>query len=142
MVGSIPWLQSNNLVPFGHDPHPQQLLNLTNQIKTFTEGMDESPSDVKAIRSHVAQAERMVFLGFAFHPLNLELLLPESDVSSRIKPHRRLYATAFGISEGNKNVILEELARKTSLSNGPISIRTDLKCGGLIREYFRSLSLA
>lgn len=114
-VGSIPWLQSDILIPFGHDPSSGQLLALTKQIKTFTEGTDESSSDVKTIRSHMAQADRLVFLGFAFHPLNLELLMPESDLSLRLKPKRRLYATAHGISASNANVILDELASRTSL---------------------------
>lgn len=140
-VGSIPWLSSNKVIPFGHDPHPQQLLELTRQIKTFTEGTDESSSDVKAIRSHMIQADRLVFLGFAFHQLNMELLLPEKNLSSKQDSgHRRIFATAYGMSSNDATAILDDLSSRTSLPNGPISIRHDLKCQDLIQGYSRSLS--
>ncbi len=139
-VGSIPWLSSNPYIQFGHDPTPLQLLELTKRIKTFTEGTDESSSDVKAIRAHMVQADRLVFLGFAFHHLNVELLLPDKSPTSKPdSAHRRIYATAYGISHNNAEVILDDLILRTSIPSGPARITPGLKCDGLINQYSRSL---
>ena len=147
-VGCLPWLKPNNLQPdhvtlFGHDPQPQQLVNLTKQIKTFTEVTDESSSDVTAIRSHMKTARRLVFLGFAFHSLNIELLLPKSesmkpgDVSSPC----HVYATALNMSESDISHIRNELRYRGSLSEKRIDIRKDLTCNQLIHDYSLTLSL-
>jgi hypothetical protein len=142
-VGSIPWLPRTPVVPFGHDPSPDQLLRLTKNIKTFTEGTDESASDVKAIRSHMETATNLVFLGFAFHPLNMNLLLPQTDNPSKVLSSRRhIYATAHGISDSNKAVIAEKLKSRTSITKNNIQVRNELKCCQLIKEYSLSLSLA
>ena len=59
---------------FGADPEAQRLVHVAEGIKTFTEGTDDENSDIIAIRRHIVEASRLVFLGFAFHPINMELL--------------------------------------------------------------------
>ena len=143
-VGSLPWLNSDRAIAFGDLPSVRQLLELASKIKTFTEGTDELSSDVKAIRAHMKTANKLVFLGFAFHRLNLELLLPESESMKLGKPPtgRIVYATAYGISPSNTSLIAGKLESRETLREKNIHIRNDLKCSGLIGEYSGSLTFA
>lgn len=61
---------------FGQDLTPDLLLKLVVGIKTFSEGTDPESSDILEIRKHMGKANVLVFLGFAFHKLNMELINP------------------------------------------------------------------
>ena len=49
------------------------LLEIAGQLKTFTEQSRDEAAD-EAIRGHIQEAGTIVFLGFAFHDLNMSLL--------------------------------------------------------------------
>ena len=85
----------------------KQLLNLTNQIQTFTEGTDADSSDIENIRYQMVFAEKLLFLGFAFEGQNLELISPRSHRSTfSDSPRRQLkcYGTSFQISDGDQAI--------------------------------------
>jgi hypothetical protein len=91
------------------------------------------------LRSHMKTSLRLVFLGFAFHRLNIELLLPKA--SSTSPPTRRsVFATAHGISDSDTKAISDELTTRDVLSARDIQIRNDLTCSQLFQEYSRSRS--
>lgn len=138
-VGSLPWQEGGHKIIFGGTPHPTQLLELANQIKTFTEGTDESSSGIAKVRSNVRLCNRLVFLGFAFHRLNMELLLP-SDLVAVPGNDRKIFATAFGISKNDSTEISDELIQKTGIPHNRTYVRNDLSCSQLFREYWRSMS--
>lgn len=80
-VGQLPWSKGNESVDFGKVVGGEKLLGIARQIKTFSErieGADDSLSEIFKIRNAVATADRLVFLGFAFHKMNLKLLMPKS----------------------------------------------------------------
>lgn len=138
VVGSLPWLSVNNAIEFGGEPNGSQLLSLAGQIRTFTEGTDEQSSEINCIRSNMKTAQRLIFLGFAFHKLNLDLLVP---TASTAPPRgRRVLATAYGISDSDVEEIAEDLAIRGVLIAKDIRIRNDLRCSQLFDEYSRTLS--
>lgn len=139
-VDSLPWLKQNDAIEYGATPNSEQLLRLTSRIKTFTEGTDESLSNVTAIRSHMKTSLRLVFLGFAFHPLNLDLLRPRGAEPMSPPTGRCVFATAHGISDNDTKAISDELATRSVLSARDIKIRNDLTCSQLFQEYSRSMS--
>lgn len=141
-VGSLPWLKSSDVVLFGHDPHPQQLLNLTNRIRTFTEVTDESSTDVNAIRSHIQNSNKLVFLGFAFHDSNVELLLPKDErlKAGKVTAQRRVYATAYGFSSNDVSIIHERLRSRVAPGKDNVHV-VGLTCNELFKQYSLSLSL-
>lgn len=139
-VGALPWIDRAGGIEFGATPKTTQLLALSNQLKTFTEGTDASTSDISSTRDFLASADRIAFLGFAFHRLNLELLLP--DLQPRSSPTSRpVFATALGISKSDAQLIAQDLARMGGLDYEYIKMRTDLTCAQLFVEYRRSMSL-
>ena len=117
-----------------------ELLKLSARIKTFTEGTDPGTSDITAIQRNLRLSMRLVFLGFAFHPLNLDLLLPGKPASAATAA-RRVFATGIGISESDSVVISADLASRGGLVAENIAIRTNLACNQLFGEYWRSMSL-
>lgn len=141
-VGSLPWLNQSNAIDYGDTPHSKQLLGLASQIKTYTEGTDQSLSAVNAIRSHMKSSDNLVFLGFAFHPLNIDLLLPSATSEKPLMGRQRVFGTAHGISRSNTESIGAGFAAMGILFMNNIQIRNDLTCSQLFHEYRRSLSFA
>lgn len=135
-VGQLPWCSNGNPIEFGAEPVASLLLGLTNRIKTFTEGTDPNESDIMLLKQNVFKAKKLVFLGFAFHKLNMELLTPEPNVPPENQP--RCYASTFGISDGDKKVIKGQVSR---LYQGNIDLETaNMKCKDFFSEFWRSLS--
>jgi len=139
-VGQLPWSKAASTVDYGGKPNSRELLDLANRLRTFTEGTDEEASDVIEIRQTMLSAERSVFLGFAFHPLNMELLYgPSATVPA--ERDDRVYATALGLSESNVDVIVSELSMMARIVRENITLRRDLAASQLLRDYWRSLSV-
>jgi hypothetical protein len=139
-VGKLPWQHQGEEFDFGATPEPPQLLALAAELRTFTEGIDPKRSNISAIRSALASANRIAFLGFAYHRLNLQLLFPglaDGDEAGACS----VYATAHGISPADLEEIKQELKSVAGIRHNRIHLRNDLKCSDLFREFWRSLSL-
>lgn len=137
-VGDLPWQQQcNDSTEFGEKPSTKKLLSLAGRIKTFTEGTNPDSSDIVAIREKVENTKRIVFLGFAFHKLNMELIKPIKNSRSDL-PEINCYATTLGISENDKKVISDQISH---LYGTDISTKmANVVCKKLFTEYWRSLS--
>jgi len=140
-VGPLIWQNQGEPVDFGAETDARKLLKLASQIRTFTEGTDPTHSEVEEIRASVTGAQIVIFLGFAFHRLNLQLIW--SDGFLHESPDgAKFFGTALGLSQNDCDEITNELA---NLSRAPIQrilIRNTLTCEKLFEEYWRSLSLA
>lgn len=118
---------------FGAHPTGHGLLQIAQQLRTFTEGADSS--EIEGIRQAIRGAERLVFLGFAFHPINMKLLEPA--YMGRGSP--RIYATGKGLSESDVELIKSDLLRMIAEDTSP-TIARETSCVKLFQEYGRSLS--
>ncbi|HEV2559327.1 MAG TPA: hypothetical protein VGU45_11925 [Microvirga sp.] len=150
VAGRLPWqAEGQPGVAFGDEGYAQTLLHLSKQIKTFTERVEEERF-LDAIRSEVAQAETLIFLGFAYAEQNMELLTPpkhkvvEGGLTTRT---RKVIGTASGISAADVKVVIEQIADfldRIVRNDGPLgcqtNIRNDLYCAGLFEQYQRSMS--
>jgi hypothetical protein len=108
VVGRLPWQGGN--APFGVEAKTGQLLDIADQVQTFTEEIKDKAA-LAEIRLLVSSAPTVVFLGFAFHKQNLSLLDPAGH---GIKVGR-VFATAFDFSS-NDRVALKN--RITALFQG------------------------
>ena len=139
-VGSLPWTMSGMSIEYGGEPSSQQLRSLASGVRTFTEGTDEKASKIVEIRSALQSAERVVFLGFAFHPLNLKLLYGDENE----RPFQRevpVYATAFGLSESDTKFIKNDLYIRGRYQSTNIHLQRELTAVQLFKEYSRGLLL-
>ena len=136
-VGPLPWSGVDGSMEFGAEPHPNQLLELMNKIKTFTEGTDPNSSEISDIREHVCHANKLVFLGFAFHTLNMELIAPEKCVRKTAEPVT-CFASALGISESDREVITEQIY---GLYKFKIIVKmANSTCNAFFSEFWKSLA--
>lgn len=136
-VGNLPWMKNSDVraIDFGEEPQAGHLLQLSSGIKTFTEGTDDADSDILAIRASVADADRFVFLGYAYHPLNMRILLGDLPTSRRT---RRVFGTAFGMSKYDSDDIRDAL---DAVLHAPSAIiRNDVTCYSIFHEHSRALS--
>lgn len=115
-------------------------MNVANQIRTFTEGSDPQSSEILAIRKNVNKADHIVFLGFAYHELNMKLLMPDSSTPDSSKLCS-CFGTAKGISDHNCVIIKNELKAFYKHNTDYLIIDNKLDCNGLFEEFWRSLSL-
>ena len=137
VVGALPWQDRRTHVSFGGLLRNADLIDVANEIRTFTEQVEANDPALALISQQVQEAETIVFLGFGYHALNMDLLSIEKTGSVR-----RVFGTAKGISDTDvKTVILPETARTLRISNhGSIHINNKLKCCELFGEYWHTLS--
>lgn len=137
IAGRLPWQDGDApAVKFGGGT-PQELALAAQQVRTFTEQVEEGDA-LRDIRRAIANADRIVFLGFAFHRQNVELL------SSKAMDHAEVVATAMSISKSDKAVIAQELATALELE-GPFAEQqrvdlADFSCATFFQEYWRTLT--
>lgn len=139
-VGPLPWQVRSDAVPFGTELSPDRLLAIAKGIKTFTEGTDPDSSEIEMIQHAVGTSTRVLFLGFAFHRLNMQLIRPPANMSAE-QFARRFFATAKGISKSDCDEIRIELANLGHCDPSQVELRNDLACREIFSEYTRGLSL-
>jgi hypothetical protein len=140
MVGQLPWQSQshNGGMRFGGGAG-FQLIPVAQQIKTFGESIGgEVPIDL--IHESMNSADQIVFLGFAYHRQNLQLITP----AERRRKHRRLYGTSFGVSESDLEVIGADLknmfwqeatgSAHTTLQFAPMT------CKAFMEAYHRTIT--
>jgi hypothetical protein len=137
MVGNLPLSDHDGSMNFGGEPNSGQLLELSKKIKTFTEGNDPKSSEISEILKHMQQANKVIFLGFAFHKLNMSLITPPRIDGKRVS-NVKCFATTHGISGSDKEVVNSQLKL---LYDDQVEIKTaDSICNDFFKEYWRSLS--
>jgi hypothetical protein len=134
-VGALRWQEPAQGTEFGYVPEAHHLIKIANELKTFTESTAHDSDNIKTLREHLANAKRLVFLGFAYHPQNLRLLFPAA--LARTHPVR-IYGTAKAISASDTALISKELGDLMSFSEMNLE---PVKCVELFGEFWRSLSL-
>jgi hypothetical protein len=103
---------------------------LAAQIKTYTEQVDEE-TILNKIRAFIGEAESVVFLEFAYHSQNMQMLRT-ADRSGKVA-----YGTAFGMS----NPDIDEVRKSIAQTLAPSAINVDgVKCAGLFDNYVKSLT--
>lgn len=138
-VGALPWQQLSTIaVPYGGDLGSSALLSVASTLRTFTEGTNSAESQITQIRNSVFDADTLVFLGFAYHELNLELLFGPRENGS-VRHEKQVYGTAKGISESNKKAIAADLADLGRYDISQITLRRELSAAAIFPEYSRSL---
>lgn len=142
-VGMLDWeIGATDRIPFGGELEGDKLLRLASQIRTFTEGTDSETSRVQEIRDATSGAELVLFLGFAYHPKNLELIMPAPR--EELQPEGsgfECFGTAKGFSQHDRDTTSARLQELMNARNGQILL-SDHTCAQLFDEYWRTLALS
>ena len=139
-VGTLPWQAMDHVARFGEELQSASLLENARQIKTFTEGTDPDSSEICAIREHVTTADTILFLGFAFHKLNMRIISGENRPIDDISDKRN-FATAIGLSKSDCLAISGEISHMRGCPEGNTGLRNDLTCAKIFSEYTRGIAL-
>lgn len=134
-LGSLPWESEKPGLEYGADIPTGELVELAKGILTFTESTLVPQSDLKQIQDAIASTPMLIFLGFAFHRINMRLLFSELHVSGR---YIQIFGTAYKVSEYDTKFIVHELRNKFK---SEAELRNDLVCDKLFGEYSRAISL-
>ncbi len=97
-VGYLPW-QGSNGVDFGEDVAPHRLPDIAERIRVFTEGAEHAET-LDAIRSEIESASCIVYLGFSYGAMNLDLLSTGSKSNTK-----QIVGSTYAMSDQNVNAI-------------------------------------
>ena len=139
-VGPLPWMNQTGAIGYGAEIHHTVLIGAAKKILTFSEGTDADESSIEKVRRDVAEAERLAFLGFAYHPLNMEVLFGGNRESAQEPRHRKVLGTAFGVSASDVDSIKRDYASRSKRRHDSVTL-SEVKCVQLLAENQRSLSL-
>jgi len=110
------------------------------QIKTYTE-QSRASDVITEIAAEMQRAKCIVFLGFAYHSQNMNLLRPAERATAR-----PIFGTALGMSDSDVEVVLNDLSNFFSIGMPSkmrariIRLENKLTCADLFDNYARSLS--
>lgn len=135
--GKLPWMKGDlPVVGFG-ECKARNISAVAGQLKTFTEQREEG-DEILAMRRAIREADRVVFLGFAYHRQNLELL------ATRVDSDTVFLGTAMGISHSDQAVIVDDIAREFEFGD-PVNASqrvtlTNKTCADFFKEYWRTIT--
>lgn len=116
---------------FGSEPVGADLYEISKGIRTFTEGLDSETQ--KAVTKALYGADVLVFLGFAYHPLNMELMSSDSRFEIR-----NVFGTSKGLSEDSRERVKHDLQNVFLPSSGAGNVRLEnLKAFELFDHFGR-----
>lgn len=139
LIDKLPWMDAEDSTAFGCPARSdEQIYKSINAIRTFSESTEQDSPRIEKIRTMVNHGSRLVFLGFAFHRINMELLFGKEWGRGARK---RTYASGYGLSNSNCEAIKGKIEHSSNAPPNGVQIRNDLTCAKLIQEYRHSLSL-
>ena len=139
-VGSLPWQRKsiNSIcMSFGGNSRAENLVQCAKKIRTFTE--EVKSKEVNELREKVNSARRMIFLGFAFHSLNMDLIRPRNDDINTPSSNVECYATAYGVSESDQRRIKDSIHSLPSSGRWPAIEMANITCEQFFRDYAMSV---
>ena len=141
IVRSLPILHPYGIVgdaPFGFGR--TDYFASPDAIKTYTEQIGDTDVIAKLV-AEVERAECIVFLGFAFHSQNMQMLKPQK------RPERRkfIYGTAYQMSDSDVEIVSEQLVtflqpNMDSTARARIRLENKLRSTDLFDHYAKSLT--
>ena len=138
-VGVLPELGTGKetQIKFGAAVQAHVLSGVSQRIMTFSEHHKDA-QQLETVKKVLKRTEQIVFLGFAYHQQNLELLN-----SSWNYGRPRIYGSALNISSNDTDVIRTELINIFCNDGSPVqpSVVLDNGCTAkeMLTTYWRSL---
>jgi hypothetical protein len=137
-IGKLPWQvgPGEKSTPFGTLPEPRNLLRISQDIRTFTEG-EKDGAGMAEMRSLISSAESVIYLGFSFGLINMDILTVAAD-----GPDKTVLATAYKISDPNLHAIREVVGRSLIGAQNKITRLdfSDSTCLDFMKKYWWDIS--
>ncbi len=120
-------------VTFGGQLHTERLIEVSQNIRTYTEQIADD-GVLAAVKRTITEAKVIVFLGFAYHAQNMDLLMPKDK-----GPVSAIFGTGFGISDHGRTEIESRVSNLSNRKPTTIQINNKLKCGPFLQYFQLSL---
>ncbi len=112
-VGRLPWQGGANSVDFGAEVSPRAIPLIANQLRTFTERVEDDTM-LDEMRGYVGEAEQVIYLGFSYGQMNMELLALRDS-----KTYKSVFGTVLGMSHPNIDAVKDRII--TSMTAASVS---------------------
>ncbi len=139
-LGNFRLPEESGSLHFGQSEN-YDLVDIALNLKTYTERTDDISIEVQSIRSALTEADTVVFLGFAFHKQNMDLIRPLNGIRAG-----RIFATTKGMSNSDRDIVRADLEKfwgqnedGTQRAVGEVTI-TDQTCAEFFYDYQRTLA--
>lgn len=136
IAGKLPWQTLPAAASNFGGGDAAELSHAASEIRTFTQGMGDAQKQ-KAMHSDLMDADRIVFLGSAFHRQNLELLKIPGNQDVEV------LATSSGVSDSDQRIVKNELAYIFGIPSKRVDAQIHLAplfCEPFFREYWRTFT--
>lgn len=128
-IGRLPWQPGETAEVEWGTEQPWNIHNLAAGIRTSGEIMRDTKA-LNYMRAMVANARRLVFLGYGFQPQNMEML-----VDRGLSHDPEVIATVWGMSATNVVAVTRMLRRKCGLEGDENLIVTAQRANDVMRDY-------
>lgn len=98
-VGSLSYTRADRGNHFGQTELLNNQSQIPQEIRTFTERVEEADM-LSSIHTEIAAANKLIFLGFHYHQINMKLL-----ASGKRSQVRRIFGTRYGMSDSDSEVV-------------------------------------
>lgn len=135
-VGRLPWqMGADTAIAYGDKPNIETHPRLAAQIRTFTERVRDDDT-LDKIRLALSEAVQVVYLGFSYGQMNMDLMQIETSVVPK-----KVYGTCYKMSSPNTHASKEHIARALGRSDlGFQLVNTcelaDCKANQLLNDYW------
>ncbi|AVA19966.1 hypothetical protein [Rhizobium sp. NXC24] len=141
-LGRLPQgLLDRDYIPYGPDLDRLDLWRVSESLVTWSESIRDS-QQVDAIKTAIAQARAIVFLGFAFANQNMRLL--EANIPEGKSYYTKVYSTGYGVPTQVEGALKEKItklysARMDEFMARYIQIEHGQKCADFINTHLINL---
>lgn len=135
-VGKLPLAIGQPGFEFGTPPDVWNLVEIAQGIRTFTERIDDEDM-LSRMRDLIIDAQQIVFIGFAFWPINMELLTIAHEGENK-----SIFATAYGLSEAQKFAADMSIIKAFSaFGKNELSVKLiDAKAFDMLSDYYPAIA--
>ncbi len=128
-IGRLPWqLGEGPDVEWGNES-PWNMANLLTQLRSHGELMKDHKS-LTEVRNAMIKSQRIVFMGFGYHPQNLDVL-----IDSAFSHNPEVIAGIHGLTGPAQSTVVRMLRRKIGLDKDDRLMVINAKCFDLTRDY-------
>jgi len=128
-IGRLPWQAGDGAEVEWGTEQPWNIHNLAGGIRTSGEVMRDHQA-LMQMRGIVANAKRLAFLGFGYHPQNMDML-----VDYGLSHDPEVIATVWGLSKTSLASVVRMLKRKTGIEDDTLLLIANARANDVMRDY-------
>jgi len=125
-------LHGGGAAEFGADPNENVLVQYAQNIRTFTD--DPTDKVTKAVHDELHRAKSIVFLGFSFLDLNMQML---ADPRTEKRSPQTCYGTSLGLSKADTAAASDDIVSWVAHSSQASILLEPLTCADFMLQNRR-----